>query len=62
MAELFTFTPRGQKRAWLVFNNEDGSEGVPIALLKVSKEEFWDKLGKGLNIKITYTPTPTQSI
>ena len=55
MEELFTFTKKGNKHAWLVYDNE--GKGEIIATLRVTKEEFWAKLGKGLGIKIVYPST-----
>ncbi len=46
---LYAFTRKGNKNAWLIY--DENGKGEIIAILRVSKEQFWEKLGKGLNIK-----------
>ena len=50
---IFTLTPRGNKKAWLVIEDDNG-QGEPVALLKVTKEEFWKRLGEALGIKFVF--------
>ncbi len=50
---IFTVTPRGNQKAWLVIEDDEG-QGEPVALLKVSKEEFWERFGNALNIKFVF--------
>lgn len=50
MAKIYTFTKPGNKKPWLVYEDDARHDEV-IATLRVSREEFFEKLGKALDIK-----------
>lgn len=52
MAKVYTFTRRGNKHPWLIY--DENGNGQIIATLKVTTEEFWEMLGKALNIKFVF--------
>lgn len=49
VAEVYTFTKKGNKHAWLVY--DEGGNGEIIATLKIPPDKFWELMGKALNIK-----------